>query len=62
MDPVSANWRTSSFSSTNGGQCVELGDGDDVVLVRDTKDRGRGPVLRVTPHGWRRFTSDIKSR
>jgi hypothetical protein len=46
------NWRKSTYSSGNGGECVEIADHANRVLVRDTKDRS-GPVLRFTP--WRRF-------
>jgi hypothetical protein len=31
------------------------------VLVRDTKDDGTGPVLRVTPVGWTRFTRAVRA-
>lgn len=30
------------------------------VLIRDTKDRGRGPVLRLNPHAFADFTSRIR--
>ena len=43
------NWRTSSYSSGDGGQCVEVASGDE-IMVRDTTDRP-GPVLTV--HPWR---------
>ena len=32
------NWRTSSYSSGDGGQCVEVASGD-AIMVRDTTDR-----------------------
>lgn len=44
-------WRTSSFTD-NGGSCVEVAPGDRVVRVRDTKDRGLGPVLLLDHAGW----------
>jgi hypothetical protein len=60
MDPISASpWRKSSYSANGGQNCVEVAKNGS-VLVRDTKDRGRGPVLRVTADDWRRFTGDIK--
>jgi Domain of unknown function (DUF397) len=31
------------------------------VLVRDTTQHGRGPVLRVTLAGWARLTSAIRA-
>jgi Domain of unknown function (DUF397) len=60
METVSAPWRTSSYSSGNGGQCVETACVPGVVLVRDTKDNGQGPVLRVSPEAWARFMDGLK--
>ena len=31
-----------------------------VVLVRDTKQDGTGPVLRFTPGAWRRFADQVQ--
>ena len=56
----SATWRKSSYSASNGGECIEVGSHHDRVLVRDTKDR-KGPVLRVSPAAWRRFADRVKS-
>lgn len=53
------NWRKSTYSSGNGGECVEVAGHAHRVLVRDTKDRG-GPVLRFTPGAWRRFAERVK--
>ena len=42
-------WRKSSFSSSNGGACLETASGHGVVLVRDTTDRtGTTPVATFT--------------
>jgi hypothetical protein len=30
------------------------------ILIRDTKDNGRGPVLRVTPADWTRLLKSVK--
>jgi hypothetical protein len=54
---MSSDWRKSSFSS-NTGQCVEVAR-NGAVLVRDTKDNGAGPVLRITPEDWARFTAGL---
>jgi hypothetical protein len=32
-----------------------------MILVRDTTERGTGPVLRVTPAAWTRFTTAIRA-
>lgn len=59
MQTISTPWRTSTYSSGNGGQCVEVA-GDGTVLVRDTKDRGHGPVLRFSPEAWEKFTASLR--
>lgn len=53
------NWRKSSYSSSNGGECVEIADHDSRVLVRDTQDR-QGPTLRFSADAWRRFADRVK--
>jgi hypothetical protein len=53
------NWRTSSRSGNNGGQCVEVADAARVVLVRDTKDRDGG-TLAFTAEAWRVFAGALK--
>ena len=44
-------WRTPK-PSTGNGQCVEVGQGPQVIAVRDSKDPG-GPVLVCNPRAWR---------
>jgi hypothetical protein len=53
------NWRKSTYSSGNGGECVEVADHGRSVLVRDIKDRS-GPVLQFTAGAWRRFADRVK--
>jgi hypothetical protein len=53
------NWRKSSYSGSNSGNCVEVADDKRRVLVRDTKNRS-GAVLRVTPGAWAKFTGNLK--
>jgi hypothetical protein len=53
-------WRTSSFSGSQGGNCVEVAGQDRRVLVRDTKQAGAGPVLRFSAEAWRRFACQVK--
>ncbi len=60
-DIEGATWRKSSYSGSNGGNCVEVaGHLPGVVAVRDSKDPG-GPALAFTPGGWRAFTAAIKA-
>jgi Domain of unknown function (DUF397) len=53
------NWRKSTYSSGNGGECIEVADRASSVLVRDTKDRS-GPALQFTASAWRRFAERVK--
>lgn len=50
-------WRSSTYSSNNGGQCLEVGEGAiDAVPVRDSKNP-HGPALLVQPDAWAQFVS-----
>lgn len=59
MGQQEVNWRKSSRSSANGGECVEVGGMPGRVLVRDTKDQETGPVLAVSPQAWERFLESL---
>lgn len=51
------NWRKSSRSGQNGGDCVEVADNlPGRVLVRDSKDR-QGAVLTFSPWEWQAFVN-----
>ena len=54
-----APWRKSSYSGTNGGDCVEAADMNGRVLVRDTTNR-HGVVLSISPDAWSRFTGTLR--
>ncbi|MET9701082.1 DUF397 domain-containing protein [Streptomyces sp. NPDC006529] len=44
-------WFKSSYSSDQGGQCVEVAPCTDTVHVRDSKVTD-GPILAVSPAAW----------
>ena len=54
------NWRKSTYSDANGGDCIEVAS-TDAILVRDTTDR-TGPTLVMLPDAWRRFTATLSAR
>jgi hypothetical protein len=56
---VNPSWRKSSYSSGNGGQCVEAGHVPGVVLVRDTADQDN-VTLSISPEAWASFTASLK--
>ena len=56
-----STWRKSSYSSDQGGNCVEVADLDhDGRAVRDSKDPS-GPALRFTVAGWSAFTIGLRA-
>lgn len=52
-DFTNAKWRKSSNSGDAG--CVEVAYADGWLGVRDTKQKGVGPVLAFTPVEWSAF-------
>jgi hypothetical protein len=53
-------WRKASHSANSGLECVEAAHAGGAILIRDTKDRGAGPVLRVSAETWRAFTAGLR--
>lgn len=45
-------WFKSSRSKPNGNECVEVCFGTDLVYLRDSKDRGAGPVITIGVEHW----------
>jgi hypothetical protein len=52
-------WRKPTYSSGNGGNCVEVASTPRTVAVRDSKDP-QGPALAFTPARWQAFTRTVK--
>lgn len=60
-DIARATWRKSSISTYNGS-CFEVARLlEDRVGVRDTKDKGSGPVLIFNQSEWNAFLSGAKA-
>jgi hypothetical protein len=59
MDLSRIEWRKASFSTGNGGACVEVATIAHVVAVRDSKDPD-GPKLAFTAEAWDSFIKHIK--
>jgi hypothetical protein len=51
------DWFKSSYSGTNGGDCVEVAAKLDAVYVRDSKVVSGGPILRVGRVEWAAFVA-----
>ncbi len=52
-------WRKSTYSSANGGDCVETASTDGLILVRDTVNR-EGTLLTVSAEAWASFTTSLR--
>ncbi|MET9132253.1 DUF397 domain-containing protein [Streptomyces antibioticus] len=52
----SSNWRKSSYSGDQGGECVEVADTPTAVAVRDSKNPA-GPILTLGPAAFSDFIS-----
>jgi hypothetical protein len=54
-------WRTSSYSGSNGGNCIQVATTTvNTVAVRDSKDP-RGSVLAFGLQDWQRFAAQVKA-
>jgi hypothetical protein len=54
-----ASWRVATYTGANGGDCVEVGDANRAILVRDSKDRTSG-TLTFPAATWQSFTNSLK--
>ncbi|MEU2869959.1 DUF397 domain-containing protein [Streptomyces olivoreticuli] len=61
-DLCDIDWVKSSFSSGQGGNCLEWAPGSivsrDVVPVRDSK-KPQGPTLALAPRAWSSFITAL---
>ena len=61
-DLTGAQWRKSTRSAGNGGECVEVADNlPGIVAVRDSKNPA-GPSLTFTPVAWSTFIKQARAR
>ncbi|WP_333763272.1 DUF397 domain-containing protein [Streptomyces sp. IBSBF 2390] len=52
---MGSNWRKSSYSGDQGGDCVEVAElAEATVAVRDSKNPA-GPILTIAPATFTRF-------
>lgn len=57
----SRKWRKATYSTGNGGNCVEVARNlPGLVAVRDSKDPD-GPKLAFLPEDWQAFTASVKA-
>ncbi|MFD9002053.1 DUF397 domain-containing protein [Streptomyces sp. NPDC059582] len=54
-------WFKSSYSSEQGGACLEFAATPATIHIRDSKQSpGTGPTLTVTPGSWDAFLSLVR--
>ena len=53
------DWRKSSFSNANGGNCLEAASDNGLVLVRDTTSRD-GDMLTLGASAWETFVAGLR--
>ncbi|MFK0115768.1 DUF397 domain-containing protein [Streptomyces sp. NPDC090994] len=51
-------WCKSSYSGTEGGQCVEIAAGTTAIHIRDSKN-ATGPVLTLSSGAWAGFVKSV---
>ena len=56
---ITQEWKKSSKSGANNGECVEVRRRDDAIQVRDSKNPD-GPILRFTREEWSAFVGGTK--
>ncbi|GAA1962981.1 DUF397 domain-containing protein [Kitasatospora viridis] len=62
LDQGGYSWAKSSYSSEAGNSCVEVGRTPaGAIPVRDTKQHGRGPVLKFEPAAFQGFLDAVKA-
>jgi Domain of unknown function (DUF397) len=57
---MNMQWRKATYSSGNGGNCIEVATADRSILVRDSKDPD-GPRLPFGQETWQAFAAQVKS-
>lgn len=56
---MNLQWRKASYSSGNGGNCVEVATARRSVAVRDSKDPD-GPRLAFGVQAWKAFAAQVR--
>ncbi|MEU6228704.1 DUF397 domain-containing protein [Streptomyces sp. NPDC047042] len=60
IDLSSLTWRKSSYSNSDGGQCIEVASNlPSLVPVRDSKDPNRGALL-IEAGAWTVFVGAVR--
>jgi hypothetical protein len=52
-------WFKSSYSTNEGGECLEIASAPTTIHIRDSKNL-TGPTLAVTPTTWTAFLRTVR--
>ncbi|MFG3319682.1 DUF397 domain-containing protein [Streptomyces sp. NPDC048171] len=52
-------WFKSSYSDSEGGNCVEVAHAD-AIHIRDSKSTRPGPELQMSPASWSAFIAAVQ--
>jgi hypothetical protein len=56
---MNLQWRKATYSSGNGGNCIEVAAAGRTVAVRDSQDPD-GPHLAFGTQTWKAFAAKVK--
>ncbi|MFC8364288.1 DUF397 domain-containing protein [Streptomyces griseorubiginosus] len=59
MSAEALHWFKSTYSGSEGGQCLEVAISADVIHIRDSKHPEK-TTLQVSPTTWTTFTTALK--
>jgi hypothetical protein len=57
---MNLQWRKATYSSGNGGNCIEVATTDRTVAVRDSRNPD-GPRLAFDTRAWQTFAAKLKA-
>ncbi|WP_328682112.1 DUF397 domain-containing protein [Streptomyces sp. NBC_01261] len=61
IDLSNVTWRKSSYSNTDGGNCIEVAHDLPLVPVRDSKNPAHGTLV-FSVDAWSEFVSSAKAQ
>ncbi|MFE0508358.1 DUF397 domain-containing protein [Streptomyces sp. NPDC058964] len=53
-------WFKSSYSGSEGGQCLEVANSPRLIHIRDSKNPEDGSTLTVSPASWSAFVASVE--
>ncbi|MDT7843852.1 DUF397 domain-containing protein [Streptomyces justiciae] len=61
MSTEALQWFKSTYSGSEGGQCLEVATTPHTIHIRDSKNNPAedGPTLHLTPATWAAFTASL---